>query len=270
MTEPVQLAGVHPEIAHLSWLVGQWRGVGEGAYPDMEPFRYEEVCEFATDGRPFLEYRSVSWILDDDNQRVRPARTESGYWRGTPGNGVEAILTQPTGYAEVWLGTVTVSNITNARITHAKMEIRADAIAHTPTWLATPVLTATSTNTQTSLSINSLNKKNNTYFWVRNYGTFALQSFTIAQVVAPTGQSPTVEIHYCSGTWDVMKDLCSGTLTVLLSTGDGLSGSALVPIAIPVGGSIELAAHPTKNGMATTISASVSRANIRAARTSHA
>ena len=138
------------------------------------------------------------------------------------------------------------------------------------TWLATPVLTATSTNTQTSLSINSLNKKNNTYFWVRNYGTFALQSFTIAQVVAPTGQSPTVEIHYCSGTWDVMKDLCSGTLTVLLSTGDGLSGSALVPIAIPVGGSIELAAHPTKNGMATTISANVSRANIRAARTSHA
>lgn len=133
MTEPVQLAGVHPDIAHLSWLVGQWRGVGEGAYPDMEPFRYEEICEFATDGRPFLEYRSVSWIIDDDNQRVRPARTESGYWRPAPDNGVEAILTQPSGYAEVWLGEVTVASITNARITNAKMELRADAIAHTPT-----------------------------------------------------------------------------------------------------------------------------------------
>lgn len=140
----------------------------------------------------------------------------------------------------------------------------------TGSWLATPVLTATSTNTQAALYINSLNKKNNTYFWVRNFGTLALQSFTISQVVAATGQSPTVEIHYCSGTWDPTKDTCSGTITVLLSTGDGLTSSAPVALPIPVGGSLELAAHPTKNGMATTISTSVGRSNIRVARTSNA
>lgn len=140
----------------------------------------------------------------------------------------------------------------------------------TGTWMATPVLTATSANTQTSLYINSLNKKNNTYFWVRNFGTFALQSFTISQAVAATGQSPTVEIQYCSGTWDPTKDTCSGTITVLLSTADGLTSSAPVALPIPVGGSVELAAHPTKNGMATTISTSVSRANIRVASTSNA
>lgn len=139
----------------------------------------------------------------------------------------------------------------------------------TGTWMVTPVLTSTSVNTKTSLYINSLNKKNNTYFWVRNFGTFSLQSFTISQVVAATGQSPTVEIQQCSGIWDVTKDTCSGAITVLLSTGDGLSGSASVSLPIPVGGAVEFAAHPTRNGMATTISASVSRLGIRAAHTLH-
>jgi len=46
-------------LAHLSWLIGRWGGIGEGGYPTVEPFRYEQVLEFACDGRPFLEYRSV-------------------------------------------------------------------------------------------------------------------------------------------------------------------------------------------------------------------
>ena len=140
----------------------------------------------------------------------------------------------------------------------------------TGTWAAAPVTTATSPNSQTALYINSLNKKNNTYFWVRNFGSFAIQSFTLAQSVAATGQSPTVEIQWCSGVWDTTRDTCSGTITVLLSTGDGLTSSALVALPIAVGSSIELAAHPTKNGMATTISTSVARTSIRGARTSNA
>ena len=54
------------ELAHLSWLIGRWGGIGEGGYPTVDPFRYEQVVEFACDGRPFLEYRSVSWIVDED------------------------------------------------------------------------------------------------------------------------------------------------------------------------------------------------------------
>lgn len=133
MTQPDELAGVHPDIAHLSWLVGRWRGIGEGDFPGTSRFRYEEIVEFATDGRPFLEYRSVSWILDDDNARVRPSHTESGYWRPSPDNGVEATITNPMGIAEIWLGTVTVSNIVNARITGAKLEVHTSKYVHTPT-----------------------------------------------------------------------------------------------------------------------------------------
>lgn len=141
MTEPDVLAGVHPDIAHLSWLVGRWRGIGEGTLPGTGPFRYEEIVEFATDGRPFLEYRSISWLIDADNARVRPSHTESGYWRPSADNGVEAVITNPMGIAEVWLGTVTVSGIVNARITGAKLEVHTSKYVHTPT--ASQVTTGT-------------------------------------------------------------------------------------------------------------------------------
>lgn len=113
----------HPDLAHLSWLIGRWGGIGEGQYPTIDTFRFEQVVEFATDGRPFLEYRSVSWLVDESNNRIRPAATESGYWRPRPDNGVEAFISHATGFAEAWLGSVTVSEITNARITGAKAEM---------------------------------------------------------------------------------------------------------------------------------------------------
>ncbi|MHB0928756.1 MAG: heme-binding beta-barrel domain-containing protein [Candidatus Nanopelagicales bacterium] len=132
MSEPDVLAGVHPDIAHLSWLVGRWRGIGEGAIAGAPGFRYEEVVEFASDGRPFLEYRSVSWMVDEDDQRLRPSHTESGYWRAGPNNGVEVTICNYHGIAEIWLGKVTVTSLENARITGAKLEVHASNFVHTP------------------------------------------------------------------------------------------------------------------------------------------
>ncbi|MEY2634457.1 MAG: hypothetical protein RIS75_397 [Actinomycetota bacterium] len=131
--EPTQLAGVHRDIAHMSWLVGTWTGFGEGQYPTTEAFRYEEVVQFATDGRPFLEYRSMTWIVDEDNKRIKPAHTESGYWRPAPDNGIEALIAHPLGYSELWLGQVEVTELVNARITGARLTMHADAIIASPT-----------------------------------------------------------------------------------------------------------------------------------------
>lgn len=125
------MAALPAELAHLSWLVGRWGGIGEGTYPTIAPFRFEQVVEFATDGRPFLEYRSVSWIVDEENRRIRPAATESGYWRPRPDNGVEMLLAHPTGYVEAWVGKVTVSAITDARITSARVDLHTDAVVRT-------------------------------------------------------------------------------------------------------------------------------------------
>ncbi|MGB8022499.1 MAG: FABP family protein [Candidatus Nanopelagicales bacterium] len=119
------------ELAHLSWLIGRWGGIGEGGYPTTQPFRYEQEVEFASDGRPFLEYRSISWIVDDQNKRIRQGATESGYWRPRPNNGVELLLAHPTGFVEVWIGHVDVTAILDARITGARIELTTDAVVRT-------------------------------------------------------------------------------------------------------------------------------------------
>lgn len=133
MTLPDELAGVHRDIAHLSWLVGDWTGFGVGTLADGEHFRYEELVQFVTDGRPFLEYRSQSWIVDDEGARLRPSHTESGYLRPAADNGVEAVICNPLGIAELWLGTVTVTGIENARITGAMLRVHATNFVRTPT-----------------------------------------------------------------------------------------------------------------------------------------
>lgn len=125
------MAELPAELAHLSWLVGRWGGIGEGGYPTAQPFRYEQVVEFACDGRPFLEYRSIAWIVDERNMRVRRAATESGYWRPRPDNGVELLLAHPTGFVEVWIGHVDVTAIVDAKITGARIELVTDAVVRT-------------------------------------------------------------------------------------------------------------------------------------------
>ena len=119
------------ELLPLSWLIGRWAGVGLGQYPTIEDFRFGQEVSFATDGRPFLQYASRSWLLDDDGAKVRPLGTETGYWRPRPGNEVEVLLSHPTGISEVWLGEVEVLGLADARITGARATLRTDAVART-------------------------------------------------------------------------------------------------------------------------------------------
>ena len=124
---------LHSSLAHLSWLVGHWAGVGVGGYPTVPEFQFGQEVVIAHDGRPFLTHASRSWLLDDEGNQVRPLGTESGFWRPSPDNGAELLLAHPTGYAEVWLGTVTVTGIVDARITGARVELHSDVVARTDT-----------------------------------------------------------------------------------------------------------------------------------------
>jgi hypothetical protein len=129
--QPQILSGIPDELAHLSWLIGRWVGVGTGQYPTIEDFRFGQEVSFSTDGRPFLTYWSRSWLLDDDGNKVRPLATEAGFWRPRPGNGVEVTLDHPTGFAEIWYGSVEVTGIENAVITGARTNLRTDAVMRT-------------------------------------------------------------------------------------------------------------------------------------------
>jgi hypothetical protein len=114
-----------------AWLLGQWVGVGTVQYPTIEDAQFGQEVSFTTDGRPFLAYHSRSWLLDAEGERVRPLAMESGFWRPRPDNEVEVTLAHPTGYAEIWLGTLEVTAMEDARITGARVTLRSDVVART-------------------------------------------------------------------------------------------------------------------------------------------
>ena len=115
---------VHERLEHLSFLIGTWHGLGVVGYPTIEEQRYEQEVVFAHDGRPFLEYTSKAWILDDKGDRVRPAARETGWWRPGPNpRDVEVMLAHPTGIVEVYVG----------EVAFRKIELRTDVVARTET-----------------------------------------------------------------------------------------------------------------------------------------
>ncbi len=115
---------LHERLEPLSFLVGTWRGLGVVGYPTIEQARYEQEVVFAHDGRPFLEYASRSWILDDDGRRVRQSARESGWWRpGPEPRDVEVMLAHPSGILEMYVG----------EVAFRKVELRTDVVARTQT-----------------------------------------------------------------------------------------------------------------------------------------
>ena len=99
-------ADLHPDLTPLAWLVGQWEGSGHGDYPTIERFSFGQEVAFAHDGRPFLHYFSRTWIVDDEGNELRPGALETGFLRARPEGALELLLAHPTGFAEVWYGTV--------------------------------------------------------------------------------------------------------------------------------------------------------------------
>ena len=91
---------LHPDLLPLAWLVGSWRGKGRGEYPNVPGFQFAQEVSFNHDGRPFLNYFSRSWIIDDNNEIIKPAASEVGFWRVKENNVLEVILAHNTGIAD--------------------------------------------------------------------------------------------------------------------------------------------------------------------------
>ncbi|RVU17630.1 FABP family protein [Streptomyces antnestii] len=96
----------HPLLAPVLGLLGTWHGRGEGGYPSLDgDFTYAQEVTFSHDGRPFLRYEARAWLLGADGAPLRPSARESGWWRLQADGRVESLITQPTGIAEIAVGT---------------------------------------------------------------------------------------------------------------------------------------------------------------------
>lgn len=116
---------IHDALLALLPLVGRWRGTGVGVVASSgAQFAYGQQVVFAHDGRPFLAYESRSWLLGPDDEVLRPAWRESGFWRPGPGpDDIEVVLASNTGQTLVLTGVAGLQ----------RWELDTHSVAGTPT-----------------------------------------------------------------------------------------------------------------------------------------
>ena len=116
---------IHPNCAPLAWIIGSWRGNGQGDYPTIEGFHFGQEMLFQQDGRPFIHFMSRAWIEDDEGTVIREAAQETGFFRPQEDRTLEVVMTHNTGFVEVWHGELHPDQ--------PRFEIVTDAVARTTT-----------------------------------------------------------------------------------------------------------------------------------------
>jgi hypothetical protein len=110
---------IHPEVAHLVFLLGTWRGESRGKWDPSAEVVFSEETLFSHVGKPWLAYRQQTW-----NPQGVASHGESGYLiaRGEEG-AVDWMIAQPSGVVEVQVGSVRDGRIV----------VRSHAIGRAPT-----------------------------------------------------------------------------------------------------------------------------------------
>ena len=110
---------LNPALKPVEFLLGVWRGQGEGQYPTITPFRYREEIRFSHNGKPFLAYTQRTEAIDTG----QPMHGEAGYMRLVGDGRVEFVIAQPIGYAEISLG----------RVDGQRVDVECTSVGRTPT-----------------------------------------------------------------------------------------------------------------------------------------
>ncbi|KAK6934773.1 THAP4-like, heme-binding beta-barrel domain [Dillenia turbinata] len=92
---------MHPSIESVSFLLGTWRGQGQGGFPTINSFSYgEEISFIPSPTKPVIAYTQKTWKLSSGE----PMHAESGFWRPKPDGSIEVVIAQSTGLVEVLKG----------------------------------------------------------------------------------------------------------------------------------------------------------------------
>jgi hypothetical protein len=125
--------GLNPDCLPLLPLVGVWRGVGRfGNEPGEKDPQFGQQIVISHDGRPFLRYESISWLLEPDGSVRGPGHRELGFFRPQPDGSIELLVAHAEGRIELFYGRPRSA---------AAWALSTDAALRTPT--APPVVGAT-------------------------------------------------------------------------------------------------------------------------------
>jgi THAP4-like, heme-binding beta-barrel domain len=113
-----------PALVPVAWLLGTWQGAGVIGYPGQPEAQFGQQVVFAHHGGDYLTYDSRLYEIDAEGTVGAVMTVETGYWRPVMGGSeVEAIIAQPGGVVEVYVGPVTP----------ARIELTTDIVARTLT-----------------------------------------------------------------------------------------------------------------------------------------
>jgi len=118
---------LNPAVTPVAFLLGTWRGEGEGMYPTIKPFRYREELRFSHNGKAFLIYAQRTEAIETS----QPLHGEAGYLRLVGDGRVEFVIAQPIGFAEISLG----------RVNGQRIEVESASVSRTPTAKAVTSIT---------------------------------------------------------------------------------------------------------------------------------
>ncbi|MDR1833054.1 MAG: FABP family protein [Propionibacteriaceae bacterium] len=95
---------LNPALVGLAWLIGHWEGEGKRQLPGLEPEEFGVSVDFAENGGDYLHYLAQYFTRDGEGRPQAPLTMETGFWRAFPDATVEALLTSPEGYLDLWAG----------------------------------------------------------------------------------------------------------------------------------------------------------------------
>ena len=120
---------LHPDCEQLGFLLGVWRGAGEGSYPTIESFGYTEEVTFSHVGKPFLGYTQKTKHAVSG----APLHAEAGYLRAVGAGRVEFVVVQPSGIVELHSGTVDRGTVDGGTVDGGALVLQLDGVHTTPT-----------------------------------------------------------------------------------------------------------------------------------------
>jgi hypothetical protein len=97
---------LHPLCAPVAFLLGTWRGEGNGGYPGVTAFRYGEEMRVWHVGKPYLAFEQRTLQLDGAGLPRRLLHGEAGYLRCLDNAQLELVVAMAPGHVEVSTGRV--------------------------------------------------------------------------------------------------------------------------------------------------------------------